>query len=271
MKTGRIEQAIAMLNARQLAGSTESKSHIGGIDPRAMLVVTLSYLVAMLSVPVANVGMVIWFAAFPIIESSLAHVDYGRLFKSSLYVLPLLLLIGVFNPVFDRRTAFMVGDVAVSCGWTSFAGVLIRGLLSVQALLLLIYVAGFNRMCQAMLQLRVPRVLVVQLLMVYRYLTVLLQEALSMHRARLARAYGRNSYGARMWGAFVGQLLLRTVERGRRVNLAMKARGFNGSLLSSRPGRWTTADTVYCAVWIPVIAAMRFADLSHLLLEIIKV
>ena len=66
--------------------------------------------------------------------------------------------------------------MAVSRGWVSFVSIILRGLLSVQALLLLVYVAGFNRMCEALRRPGMPRVLVTQLLMVYRYLTVLLQE-----------------------------------------------------------------------------------------------
>ncbi|MDO4319563.1 MAG: energy-coupling factor transporter transmembrane component T [Bacteroidales bacterium] len=269
MKVSRLEQAIVALNARQMA--SDNDSHIAGIDPRALLVVTLIYMIAMLSVPVHSVGMLIWFAVYPIVTAPLAHVAYERVFRDSLYVLPLVVVIGIFNPIYDRATAFMVGDVAVSRGWVSFVSVVIRGLLSVQAVLLLIRVCGFNRMCEAMRRLGVPRVLVTQLLMVYRYLTVLLQETLTMHRARTARAWGKTSYGPSMWGPFVGQLMLRTFERARCIGMAMRARGFDGSLLVSRPSRWATADTVYCMVWIPVIAAMRFADLSGIMLHLFRV
>ena len=268
MKSSRLEQAIVILNARQMAADNDS--HIADIDPRALLLVTFFYLIAMLSVPVRSTGMLIWFAAYPIITAMLAHVDYSHVFRSSLYVLPLLAVIGVFNPIYDRSTAFMACGIAVSYGWISFASIIIRGLLSVQALLLLIHVAGFNPLCEAMRRLKVPRVLVTQLLMVYRYLAVLLQEALSMHRARIARGYGKTSYSPSMWGPFVGQLLLRAIERARRINMAMKARGFSGSLTVSAPRRWTVADTVYCLAWIPVISIMRLADLSAILLQFVN-
>ena len=268
MKTSRLEQAIVILNARQMAAA--DGSHIADIDPRALLVVTLFYLVALLSVPVTAAGMLIWFAVYPIVTSLLAHVEYGRVLRQSLYVLPLLLVIGIFNPFYDRATAFMAGGVAVSRGWVSFISIIVRGLLSVQALLLLIRVAGFNGMCDAMRRLRVPRVLVTQLLMVYRYLSVLLSEALTMHRARLARAYGNSSYGPRMWGPFVGQLMLRTIERARCVDMAMKARGFDGSLPVGPAHRWSTPDTVYCMAWLPVMVILRMADLSALMLNLVK-
>lgn len=269
MKATRLEQAIVTLNARQLSAADDSR--LAGIDPRAQLVVTLLYLIAMLSVPLRCTGMIIWFAAYPIVTAPLAQTSYGRVLRNSLYVLPLLVLIGIFNPFYDTATAFTIGKVGVSRGWVSFISIMVRGLLAVQALLLLIYTCGFNRMCEAMRRLKVPSALVTQLLMVYRYLAVLLQEALSMQRARSARAYGRTSYSVSMWGPFTGQLLLRTIERSRRIDMAMKARGFAGSLCVARESRWTLCDTVYTVAWTAMFALLRFCDLQALLSHIARV
>ena len=266
MKPTRLEKAIIILNARQV--KPDAASHIGDIDTRALLTVTVVYLVAMLSVPLQRTDAIIWFAVYPIITAPLAHIPYERLFRSSLYVQPLLVFIGIFNPLYDRTPAFTAFGLSVSAGWLSFISILIRGLLATQALLLLIYVAGFNEMCEALRRLGFPGIIVTQLLMVYRYLEVLLQEALTMQRARMARSYGKDSFKASMWGPFVGQLLLRTLERSRRINMAMKARGFRGSLSTGAPSHWDTAATVYCMIWIPVILALRFADISSFLLTL---
>ncbi len=267
MKQSRLEKAITILNVRQMKPYTAS--HIGDIDVRALLGVTIVYLVAMLSVPLQRTDAIIWFAVYPIVSAPLAHVAYERLFSNSLFVLPLLVFIGIFNPLYDGTPAFTIFGITVSTGWISFTSILIRGLLATQALLLLIHVAGFNDMCLAMRRLGCPSVIVTQLLMVYRYMSVLLQEALTMQRARIARSYGSGSFRASMWGAFVGQLLLRTLERSRRVNMAMKARGFNGTPVTSRLSHWNTADTVYCMIWIPVFLILRFADIPTLLLTLI--
>lgn len=268
MKATRLEKAIITLNERQMR--QREPSHIGDIDPRALLGVTIVFLIAMLSVPLARTDMIIWFAVYPIVTAPLAHIAYDRLFRNSLFVLPILVCIGIFNPVCDRQPAFAIAGITVSEGWISFISIIIRGLLSVQALLLLIRVAGFNSMCRAMQRLGCPAVVTTQLLMVYRYLTLLLQEALSMQRARQARAYGNSSFRAGMWGAFVGQLLLRAIERSRRINMAMNARGFRGTLCDSPPSHWSTADTVYCLAWIPLLLLMRFIDCSSLLLTLIS-
>lgn len=257
-----LQKTIAELIARQSA--SENASHISDIDPRALVGVTVVYLIAMLSVPVSNLGMLVWFACYPIVSAPLAHIAYEKLFVKSIYVVPLLVVIAIFNPLYDHRTAFVVGGFAVSQGWVEFVSVMFRGILSVQALLLLVYVCGFNRMCRSLRSLGVPGIVATQLELVYRYLIVLFEEAETMQQARRARGYGRKGYGPRMWGAFVGQLLIRSLERSKRIHMAMLARGFNGAMPQGSSIRWATADTVYCLVWIDVFAVLRFVDLSSL-------
>lgn len=121
-----------------LGDGSATRNHLSDIDPRALLLVAVGYVVTMLSVPVLNLGMLIWFAAYPVVMAPLSHVTYSRVFRKSLVTLPFILLIGVMNPLFDQRVAMTVCGVDVSAGWISFVSIIIRGLLSVQAALLLV-------------------------------------------------------------------------------------------------------------------------------------
>lgn len=272
MKRTTLQRAIDTLNRRRMAA--EEWSHIGDIDPRALLGVTLVYLVAMLSVNPQKLGMLLWFAVYPIVTAPLAHIRYERVALQSLIVLPLLIAIGIFNPIFDRTVSFSIGSIAVSHGWISFISIIVRGLLSMQALLLLIHITGFNNICIAMNRLGLPLILANQLMMLYRYIGVLLEESLDMTRARQARGFGHPSLPLRLWGEFTGQLLLRTLDRSRRISRAMAARGFAGNMsadaFGSYPQHWQTADTVYCIVWIGIIVLLRSVDLSSFITQIIS-
>lgn len=262
MKASRLQRAILTVNNGQFPSVAES--HISDIDPRALIAVTLIYLIAILSIPLGMPDRLIWLAVYPIITAPLSHIAYERIFIRSLYVLPFILAIGIFNPFIDREAAFTFAGITVSRGCLTFLSIILRGLLSVQALLLLIHIAGFNRICDGLRSFHVPEILVTQLLMAYRYMGVLLSEALTMTRAREARGYGRNAYPPSMWAPFVGQLLLRSLERSRRIHSAMLARGFHGSLATTARSRWNVADTLYCLIWIVAIAAIRFIDLSSI-------
>lgn len=227
----------------QLSLIEQMADHPGPIhrlDARCKLLVLCMYLLCLLSVPTDHWMQLSGFLLFPFITSKQAHLSYGKLFLYSLAVLPFLVLIGIFNT------------------WSSFIGILIRGLASVQALFLLIRTTGFHVLCKGMQRMGVPILLVVQLWFVYRYLFVWLQEALSMDRARRARSYGNRAYPLSQWGIFVGQLLIRTLNRSEHLHRAMVARGFNGQFPLPYSFLWGTKDTCYLLCWSLFFLCLRF-------------
>lgn len=236
------------------------------IDPRVSLITTVVYLAAMLSVPVGRLSMLIWFAIIPIVGAAWHGMAFGPVFRRSLVILPFVALIGMFNPIFDREPAFRVAGVAVTSGWLSFISIMLRGVLAMQCVLVLVGSTGFRGMCRAMRQLGVPAFLTDQLQFVYRYMAVLLLESITMRDARRARGYGRKSYPLRLWGVMTGQLFLRSVARAERINTAMTARGFTGTLPEYRRShrRIRTSDVCYLLVMTGAILLFRLTDLSTL-------
>lgn len=258
-----LEKAVAGMRAVADAKSGNG----GGVDSRCLLAVCLLYLVAMLSVPLSSLSVLILFAIYPVVESASQGVGYGRILKRSLVVLPFVAFIGVFSPVYHRRPLFTMMGMTVTAGCVEFISIVLRGMLSVQALLLLVGRCGFAGMCRAMERVGVPGFMTTQLLFVYRYIWVLMHEALCMCRAREARGYGNRHLSMRMWGMFAGQLFLRSVERSKRVHSAMLARGFTGVMppaFTLDPG-WRAGDTVRLLIWAGVFAALRFINIPEAL------
>lgn len=262
-----IEKAITRLNSLEAA----RRDGGGAVDVRMQLCITLAYLVVLLSIPVYDPAHLLWMACYPIISAEVSGIGYLRVFGRSLWVLPLVVVIGMFNPLLDTDVVWRVGSLGVSRGWLSFVSLVIRGLLAFQALIILVETYGFQDICRALQYFRCPGVLVTQLMMLYRYLGVLMQEALLMQRARQARGYGRKSYPLRQWGVFAGQLLLRSVSRARRVHRAMTARGFDGVFrFRSFAHAPALRDWVYLIVWLGVFVAIRFMNLTAMMAHFIK-
>lgn len=259
-----IEKVITTLHQMQGGGAVRA-----GVHPLCLLTITILYLVAMLSVPVDSLVMLLWFALYPIVMAPFAGEEFSRIFTRSLIALPFAALIGLFNPLYQRETAFVAFGTEISMGWVTFTSICVRSLLSVQALLILISSGGFIGLCRSLERIGVPQLITTQLLMVYRYLTVLLEESLQMTRARRARGYGRRHLSLKMWGAFCGQLFLRTVNRAETIHRAMLARGYTGRMpraLQVQPG-WRWRDSVVIAVCVAVFAAMRFINLSAIFIK----
>ena len=244
-------------------GNTEGSI---SVDPRASVIVTVVYLCLMLSVPSTHIDLLLWFALYPIIAAPMFGKTYASIFLQSLIVLPLVVLLGIFNPIFDKNVVATVGGVKITDGWLMFAGIILRGLLSMQALLILIRSMGFIGLVRALGRLGVPKFLTTQLLMVFRYIRVLIEEGLTMKAARDARSFGQKRLPFKLWGVMIGQLFLRSVGRAERVHNAMMARGFTGELpvyYRDATG-WTSQSTFYLIGWCLVFIILRLFNLSLL-------
>jgi cobalt/nickel transport system permease protein len=108
--------------------------------------------------------------------------------------------------------------------------ILLRANLS--ALTVLVLLAGLepSRFGHALAGLGVPQKLAHLLLFSARWAALVKQEALRLHDALRARAFraSTSAHTFRTLGHFMGQLLLRAMERAERVDEAMRCRGFVG-------------------------------------------
>lgn len=260
----RLEKTLISLSALQTG--TESGSRT---DSRVSLLLTLTYLGLMLSVPLGDLQTIILFGIYPVAAASSTEGGYGKIFRSSLAVIPFVFFIGIFNPVLDRSVEFEAFGVKVSHGWVTFISIIARGLFAMQALLILIHKDGFYGMCASFRKLGVPTALTNQMMMVYRYLQVFLTELLTMRRARAARSFdGSHRLGVRMWATLIGQLLLRTFDRARAIHNAMLARGFRGEIPSRvRSTKITPAMLIAPLLWSALFVILRFTHLLSNLLH----
>ena len=225
------------------------------VDARAKLLLTVVYLVTMLSMPLEAFSGLLLYAVYPILAAQAAGLRYGDLLRRSLVVLPFVALVGLFNILYYRETVFTVGPVAVTRGWIDFLSIL------------LLLTTGYYRLCRNMQRMGLPSVFASQLLFVYRYLYVLTEEALEMSMARDARSYGRRSYPLRTWATLVGQLLIRTFARAERIGRAMLARGFDGRIpaVGDDGQRWRKTDTAVFVLLSAAFIAVRVLHPAELL------
>ena len=258
----KIDKSLLILD-KVSEGGAEGVVHV---DPRSLILVTVVYLCIMLGVKTTHIDILLWYAVYPIIGAPLLGLRYSSVLLKSLIVLPLVVLLGMFNPILDKTPVATMEGITITNGWLLFIGIIIRGLLSMQALLLLTGSIGFVGMVRGMHRLGLPSFLATQLLMVFRYIRVLIEEGLSMKRARDARSYGSKGLSIKLWGVLIGQLFLRSVDRAERVHRAMLARGFNGALALDYSGKttWGWSSTAFLVIWICVFVFLRFYNLSLL-------
>lgn len=233
------------------------------LDPRAKVFTSLVFLVLVISFGKHEVSALIPFFIFPVALIAQGNIPVAYLLRKILLVAPFALLIGVFNPLLDRDPLMQLGPFLISGGWVSFASIMLRCLLTVGVALVLIATTGFNSVCMALEKMGVPRIFVVQLLFLYRYLFVLADEASRMVRARALRCFSGRGMEVKVFGSLAGHLLLRTLDRAQRIHLAMMCRGFDGTIPILRPMRIGRREVFFALGWSGLFVLMRLYHLPQ--------
>ena len=214
---------------------SDRDSFIHRLDPRTKFITTLIFILAVIITPPVR-----WqpFALYLFLVATLilfSRVPVLYVLKRSLVIMPFVLMIAIFTPFFKE------GEVAGSYNiwlWqvsVTYSGlqvlwnILIKAWLSILSLILLTSTTKMTNLLKGLEQLRLPRVMVMILAFMYRYIFVLADEVMRMKQARDSRNFG----GKRLWqirtiGNMIGTLFIRSYERGERVYAAMLARGFDG-------------------------------------------
>ncbi|MDR2849084.1 MAG: cobalt ECF transporter T component CbiQ [Verrucomicrobiota bacterium] len=235
------------------------------IDARAQTVTTLLFIGVVMSFPRDAVSAVTPLLLYPLSLMAAGRVPPAGVFRKLLVAAPFAVMVGLFNPVFDRAPALVAGGMTVTEGWLSFASILLRFVLTVSAALVLVACTGMQRLCAGLERLGVPRVFVVQLLFLYRYLFIVADEGGRMLRSLELRSVVKRRLPFRLYVSLVGHLLLRAMARADRVYRAMLARGFDGEVRALRPLRLRWADPVFVCGWAVFFAAARNWNLAELL------
>jgi cobalt/nickel transport system permease protein len=236
------------------------KTFIHKLDPRMKIIVSFAFILFVVSMPKYELSALIPFFIYPVFLLAGGDIPLRAIAKKILFVSPFAVFIGVFNPLFDRSVLITPMGVPVTGGWISFLSIIMKFILTVSTALLLIAVTNFPGICEALARLKLPKIFVIQLLFLYRYLFVLLQESLRMIRAREARSFGTRGKEIKTFIKIISVLLIRSIERAERIYQAMVSRGFRGEIKVQRGHRLRYYAILFAGVSISIFYILRNHD-----------
>ncbi len=235
----------------------------GRLDPRTKVLATVAFVVVVASFGRLELARLAPLAAYPLALGVLGDVPWRPIAVRLAIASPFALGMAAAEPFLDRTP--LPGGLGVSAGELALLTILGKFLLSLGAALLLVATTPFDDVCVALRRVGVPRVLVSQLLLTYRYLFVLGEESRRLLRAHALRSPDRPRPTLRAAGALLGSLLVRALARAERIHVAMRCRGFDGTMPLRRPGAPGRADAVFAAATLALLVVARLGDLpAHL-------
>lgn len=217
------------------------------LDPRSKLLVTIACILTVVSFPKYEISGLMPFFLFPVLIMALGDIPARFIMKKVLLVSPFAIFIGIFNPILDTSVAYDLFGLKVSGGWISFFSIIIKFILAITSALLLIATTSFPGVCHGLQRIRVPEIFITQLLFLYRYIFVLVEEAMKIVRARDMRSFGKKGYDLKVFISLISVLFVRTIERAERIYQAMLSRGFDGSIHPFRRYQFSISDAVFTA------------------------
>jgi len=231
---------------------SDRDSLVHRLDPRTKLITSLCLITAVVLTPPDR-----WFAygVYFLVLAVLVVISKVPVFyviKRSFLIMPFVLMIAIFIPFFKEGEVagsynIWMWQVSVThSGLEVLRNIIVKAWLSIVCLTVLSATTRMPDLLKGLERLKMPKIIVMILSFMYRYIFLVVDEAMRMKQARDSRNFG----GGRMWqiktvGRMIASLFIRSYERGERVYAAMTARGFDGHGRSLKVLDFKPADAYY--------------------------
>jgi len=188
---------------------------IHALHPRVKLLVFLALLFYFAAVPITW-----WIVGLNVLGLTLgtliARLPFRFVLKRMMIVLPFLVLIILFIPLFQEQS------------WTDAGITAARAFCSILALILFMSTIPFRVLLDELSRLGVPKFVIQVFSFIYRYFFVLIDELERMELASRARAPNRSrKHYYTALSRMLGMLIIRSYERSERIYQAMQLRGYD--------------------------------------------
>lgn len=258
-----VETALRDLGEMDELAALQSPVH--ALHATAKLLTTVAYIITVLSFHKYDFSGLFPMLLWPVFLFQLSGIPVRVCFWKLRIVLPLVMAVGLFNPFFDRAAMLHIGTLAVSGGVVSMLTLMLKGVLCLMASFLLMATTSIDCLCASLRTLHVPQTLVTLLLLTFRYVGVMTDELAVMTDAYHLRAPGQKGIHISAWGSFLGQLLLRSMDRAQELYSSMLLRGYHQHFHYAPVKRFSGRDAAWLIIWVAVFAALRCVPVASLL------
>ena len=259
----KLSQAQSELREMDALAAEDSPVH--RLHPLCKLLTTALYIVTVVSFPKYNFTGLVTMVLYPVLLFQAAGIPVGLCFYRLRVVLPLVCAVGLANPFLDRVPLMQLGSLVISGGVVSMVTLMLKGVFSLMASFLLIATTPMDSLCAALRKIHVPSILTTLLLLTYRYIGVMIQEVTVMSQAYALRAPGQKGIHISAWGSFLGQLLLRSMDRAEELYGSMRLRGFDGEFYYADVPKLRPSGVLFTVGCCAVFFCARYIDIAGLL------
>ncbi len=252
----KIENAITTFYF--LENKANQKNWINNLHPLSKVLISMSYICFVISFPKYAFFPLLAMCSYLFITLTLAHISFRRCLHQVRFLLILVCVIGIFNPLFDRTVILRLGPFLVTTGMISMLTLMLKGIFAVISSYILIATTPMEEICYALKCLRIPDLMTSTLLLSYRHLLLLLSELGHMSEAYHLRSVKQKGIHIKAWGSFIGYFLLRSMDKAEAISESMTLRGFHGNLTTTISHKPLLINILFITLWTILFLILRF-------------
>ena len=246
------------LNELSKIQEMQQRSHwMNELHPLGKLLVSVLYIVLVASINKYDIVILILMSVYLMFIFVIGDLSFRDGIYRMRLVLPLVIFVGIFNPFFDKTVLFYIGKIGITTGMLSMLTLVIKGVYTVLAAYSLIITTSIDDICYAFGCIKMPKIMILVIMLIYRYFGVMAEEAGRITTAYSLRAPSQKGIQYSAWGTLVGQWLLRSMDRAERVYESMLLRGFKGDFNTVKK-KVKKTDIIFPVVWIVIFILIRW-------------
>ena len=238
-------------------------SPVHRLDGRVKFIVVLIFTAMVISLPRTSLSILTCYAVGPFAILVLGKIPLRFAFKQILLVSPFVLVLALSCPLYDKTpvtVAFGPFLWQTSMGWMRCFTIFGKFIVTMSALIALVSTTRFSDLLAGLQKLGLPKLLVIQLGFLYRYIFVLIDRAHHILRARAGRSLRNLGFSAELKTAasMLGSLLIRSIDTSEHINIAMRARGFDGSWRTLSKLQFRRCDLLFAIIAASFMLGLYF-------------
>lgn len=256
---------VALNEFREMDELSARSSCIHGLNSLVKFAITVFYILMVVSYDKYELNRLLVMVIYPAIMFNLSGTSVITFFRKLRYVLPLVMAVGIINPFIDKTPVMNIGTTVITGGVISMITLMLKGVFCLMASYVLVATTRFDLLAASLRKIHVPSVIVTLMLLTYRYISVMMDEVSVMTTAYKLRAPGQKGIHYSAWGSFLGQLLLRSMDRAEELYHSMLLRGFNGNFAYTDKEDFGAGDLVYITLTVSFAVLLKLYDVATIL------
>lgn len=254
----------AMHEIRSIDELASKDSFIHRMSPLSKLFITVFFIVVTASFDRYNLTGIFAMILYPILLYQLSGIPITTCFSKLKIVMPLVCAVGILNPFLETETV-MFGTVSLRIGIISMLTLMLKGVYCLLQSFIFVATTSVDEICRSLRKIHVPRIITSLVLLTVRYVSVMLEEVTVMSEAYHLRAPKHKGIHIRAWGSFLGQLLLRSMDRAEVIYESMLLRGFDGDMHHAEGAKENLTSWIFFLLSAMLLIVFRMFDITEII------